>query len=139
MRQGEGQQGWLLLETIVQGLILLAASSCLHVYQTATELRQVDGVRTTALFLAREEYSRLQCRSDRGDGAEQPAACGWLGSPDDLQANGGSYTVTAVIGDGTDGGLPVRVAVDWQTAGHSGTVTFERVIVPHPEKSHVKD
>ena len=55
MRRVGEQQGWLLLETIVLGLVLLAAVSCLQVYQKSAELRQADGVRTTAVFLAREE------------------------------------------------------------------------------------
>lgn len=131
MGRARAQQGWLLLETIVLGLMLLAAVSCLQVYQKSVELRQADGVRTTAVFLAREEYSRLQCRADRAAAAVRPTTYGWLGSPTDLQANGGSYTVEAVVGDGHDGCLPVRVAVGWQTSGHSGTVTFERMIVPH--------
>ena len=136
MKQSKGQQGWLLLETIVLGLILLAAVSCLAVYRQAVELRQVDGVRTTALFLAREEYSRLQCRADRKENAVWPGICGWLGSPGDLQANGGSYSVKAVVGNVIDGCLPVTVAVDWQATGHSGTVTFERVIVMHSGNNH---
>ena len=134
MRHGRKQDGGLLLETIILGMLLIAAVSGLQVYQKALELRQADGVRTTAFFLAREEYSRLQCRADQTAGGVRPAVYKWLGSPDDLRANGGSYTVEAIVGDGSDGCLPVTVVVDWQTAGHSGTVRFERVVVRHSAK-----
>ena len=35
-----GQQGWMLLETIMLGLILIVAVSCLPLYQQAIALRQ---------------------------------------------------------------------------------------------------
>ena len=133
MKKLRGQRGWLLLETIVLALILIAAVSCLQIYQKALEMRQVDGVRMTAVFLAQEEYSRLQCQADQKKGTVRPITCGWLGNDEDLQANGGTYSVKAVIVDGVDGCLPVTVNVDWQTAGHSGTIIFERMIVLHPE------
>ena len=129
-----GQQGWMLLETILLGLILIVAVSCLPLYQQAIALRQADGARTTALFLAREEYSRIQWQADHNFSALPAGDIGWLGAPAVLHGNGGAYDVCAVVGSGDDVSRLLTVSVYWQSGSQHGLVTFERLLVAHPLK-----
>lgn len=129
------QRGWLLLETTLLGLILIVAVSCLPLYQQAIALRQADGARTTALFLAREEFSRIQCQMDNNNFMAMPSGTiGWLGAASALQENGGTYDVRAVVGAGDADGRLLTVSVDWQSGSQHGLVTFERPLVVHPLK-----
>lgn len=129
-----GQQGWMLLETILLGFILIVGASCLPLYQQSIGLRQADGARTTALFLAREEYSRIQWRADHNFSALPAGDIGWLGAPAVLHGNGGAYDVCAVVGSGDDVSRLLTVSVYWQSGSQHGLVTFERLLVAHPLK-----
>ena len=97
-------------------------------------LRQADGARTTALFLAREEYSRIQWQADHNFSALPAGDIGWLGAPAVLQGNGAAYDVRAVAGSGVDASRLLTVAVYWQSGSQHGLVTFERLLVAHPLK-----
>ena len=123
------QQGYLLLETAVLGVIILAMTACLRLNQQALSLEARDGARTTAIYLVREEFSRLEYEVDQGD--LQPGKVGWLGDEADLMRNGSSFRVEAEVREVSAHVLSARVTAEWQTGGKKGMLHFERLLCRH--------
>lgn len=123
------QQGYLLLETVVLGVIILAMTACLRLNQQALSLEARDGARTTAIYLVREEFSRLEYEADQGN--LQPGKVGWLGDEADLMRNGSNFRVEAEVREVSTHVLSARVIAEWRTGVKKGTLHFERLLCRH--------
>lgn len=129
------EQGYILLETLGISLMLLAMTGCLLFYRQAAALRCADSARTTALYLAREEFSRLQWMEQKEKSIPASSVQPWLGSPDSLRQNGGRYRVRAETDSrDSDGMVSVVVVVQWEKAGFSGEQRFRRLIGRHGQE-----
>lgn len=130
------EQGYILLETLGISLMLLAMTGCLLFYRQAAALRCADAARTTALYLAREEFSRLQWMEQNEESFSAFSVQPWLGSPDSLRQNGGIYRVRAETGSRDSTGMvSVVVVVQWEKSGFSGEQRFRRLIGRHGQES----
>lgn len=123
------QQGYLLLEVVVLGVIVLAMAACLRLNQQALALEAMDGARTTAIYLVREEFSRLEYEADQGQ--LQPGMVGWLGDAADLTRNNSTFRVETEIREVSANVFSACVTAVWQTGSKTGTLHFERLLCRH--------
>ena len=114
------------------GVIVLAMAACLRLNQQALALEAMDGARTTAIYLVREELSRLEYAADQGN--LQPGTAGWLGDAGDLTRNGGSFQVTAEVREVSERVLSARVTAEWKAGQKAGTLCFERRLCRHEQE-----
>lgn len=122
-------QGYILLEVLVAGVVLLAMTASMRLYQQAMVTEEIDAVRTAGVYLAREELSRLQWQAaNEGLRAGQ---VGWLGAQESLELNHGRYAVQADVRQVAEDAWQVVVAVDWQSLHRQGKLQFSRVICRH--------
>lgn len=119
-------EGYILLEILVVGVVLLAMTASLRLYRQAMLTEEIDAVRTTGVYLAREELSRLQWQAaKRGLQAGQVS---WLGTKEQLQMNNGRFAVQADVQPVAENAWQVVVTVDWQSLHRQGKLQFSRVI-----------
>lgn len=111
------------------GVIVLAMAACLRLNQQAVALEQMDGARTTAIYLVREEFSRLEYAADQG--TLQPGTAGWLGNAADLTRNGSSFQVEAEVREVSARVFSARVSATWTSGVKTGTLHFERLLCRH--------
>lgn len=123
------QQGYMLLETVVLGVIVLAMAACLRLNQQALALEAMDSARTTAIYLVREEFSRLEYEADQG--TLQAGTAGWLGDEADLTRNGASFRIKAEVREVSARVFSAQVSAAWESGQKTGTLQFERLLCRH--------
>ena len=119
-------EGYILLEILVVGVVLLAMTASLRLYRQAMLTEEIDAVRTTGVYLAREELSRLQWQAAKR--GLQAGQVGWLGAKEQLQMNNGRFAVQADVQPVAENAWQVVVTVDWQRLHRQGKLQFSRVI-----------
>ncbi|SFT52424.1 hypothetical protein SAMN02910356_00892 [Selenomonas sp. GACV-9] len=122
------EQGYILLETLIVGVILLAMVAGMRLYRQAVRVEDFDSMRTAGIFLAREEFSWLEWQ------AEQTGLIAghveWLGDEKALMmATGrGRFAVTADVTPLADNAWHVLVTVVWPGDTKQETMQFTRVL-----------
>lgn len=114
--------GYLLIETVVLGLIVLAAAAVLGIFARTAVLDAESTARADAAFLARERFSVMD------------AACGLTGTVPggtaEFERNGVVYTVTA---DPVPQGMfyDVTLHISWTVWGRMQAADFVRRVRTH--------
>jgi len=124
------EQGFFLLETIVLGMILLAAVEVLGLYYSIEYMRRDSAAETTALFLAQEQCARVAAVQNSAEILpEGPLA--WLGkTPCPIVKNGYSFQVESTLSKNTSSlnlqNLETRVI--WSEGSKNKQIMIQRVI-----------
>lgn len=122
------EAGFIWLESVLCGCLLLAMLGCLGLYVQAQRMEQQTGARMQAMALAQSELAYMQAAA-----AEQtltPGQYNWLGAADWLELDGRSYQVQAKVQAEAAGNYQVEVTVNWQNAGTVGSFTTTGEVMP---------
>ena len=126
----QGRQGYILLEVIVLGVLVLAMAASLRLYRQAEEVVAADSARLAGVYLAQEELARLEWETDNGSLRE--GEWGWLGDASLLQQDNNVFTVKALVEPEVDNVWRVQVSVSWTRASNrSGSLRYERLLCRH--------
>lgn len=128
----EKQQGYILLEVVVLSVVVMAMAASLMLFRQAQVVMQQDSVRLAGVFLAQEEFARLEGAMDRD--RLQEGQYGWLGEGQLLRQENGSFAVKAEVRAETVAIWRVQVRVDWQVSGRSGELVYERLLCRHHQQ-----
>lgn len=137
-----GEDGFFLLETLIVGLALLVMSAGFYLYADSMKIKEADGCRVRAAFLARTQFSAAQAEADRRDAGNVPllkvGTYPWQGRNEDLQDGDTEYQVFTEIGgnspdeEGKASGIyDVSVQVNWQGKSAKGEMKLTRTVVAH--------
>ena len=120
MRRTEA--GWILLEAVALGLIVLAAAAVLGIFARSALLEEQAAARMGAAFLARSMFSAMEADLDRGippksgrseaDGSDVP------------------YTVQAAVAPEGEF-FDVRLRISWRVMGREESADFVRRLREH--------
>lgn len=121
-------RGFILLEVLVLTLIIFSALGAMKMLDKAEKLNAVDGARSQAIFIAREQLERAAYEIDNG--TQLNGTLDFLGDKSQLTTNNTVYTLqsAATIENGL---TTVTVAVDYEVKGITGTIKLERKIKAH--------
>ena len=121
-------RGFILLEALVLSLIILSMLGAMKMLDKANKLNALDGARSQAIFIARDQLERAAYEIDNG--AQLNGTLDFLGDKSQLTANNTVYTLqsAATIENGL---TTVTVAVDYEVKGITGTIRLERKIKAH--------
>ncbi|MDD6133712.1 MAG: type II secretion system protein [Selenomonadaceae bacterium] len=128
----EKQQGYILLEVIVLSVVVLAMAISLQLFRQAQIVMQQDSARLDGVFLAQEEFARLEWAVERDRLYE--GEYGWLGDTQRLEQANGLFAVKASVQEETEEIWRARVLVNWQFAGRSGELAYERLLCRHRQQ-----
>ena len=116
------EAGWILLEAIALGLIVLGAAAAIGVFARTALIEEQAAARMGAALLARGQLAAMEADLDRGRSLE--------GSSTELVENNITYTVeTEVVRNGTF--HDVRMRVSWRLGGRSEVAEFVRRMRAH--------
>lgn len=119
MKRRERERGFLLTETLVLALLVLAAAAAYGVFAIAYRNTAASREMICADYLAREELAYLEASA-------APVSCGWLGPAGANRQNGIDYTVSAEVSPGDFGTKRVEVTVTWRR--HDGRSGERRIV-----------
>ena len=118
----EREAGYILLETVVLGIVVLAAVAALSLFARTALMEEQSAAHTNAAFLVRERFSVMAAELDRG----HPPLDGVLQE----EQNGITYEVrSAVAAQGKI--YDVTMYVAWTLHGREETLTFVRRMRAH--------
>ena len=123
------EKGFLLIETLVLGILLLAVSGMLIFYRAAIGLQKHSEFETTAAFLAQEQMACVEAASPAR--WRNHAALDWMGEGEmPLLCNGCSFMVETAVADGAESFSlrKVRVQVSWTEHGQPQRFALERMV-----------
>ena len=122
-RCGQREAGYLLIESVVLGMIALAAAAALVIFARGAVLAQQSAARDGAVYAARECLSTLEAQLDHEGQMSLPKEEEWT-------RGAAVYTVTAEErqqGDFHD----ITVHVSWTFLGDRDTISFQRRMRRH--------
>lgn len=125
----EPEKGYILLEVVVVGILVIAIATSFSLYARADGLRAGDAARSTAFFLARAEIAEIE--EMVATGKLMSDSFGYLGYDSDLRQNGIEFKVLSEIKPIKDGLYEAIVTVSWNIAEReerNGSATLARVI-----------
>ena len=124
----KAEQGYILLETLIVGVVLLAMVASMRLYRQAVRVEGFDSVRTAGIFLAREEFSWLEWQAEQM--GLTAGRVEWLGDERALTipAGSGQFAVAADVTPLTDNTWHVLVTVAWPGDKKQETMQFTRVL-----------
>ena len=123
------EKGFLLIETLVLGMLLLAVSGMLIFYRAAIGLQKHSEFETTAAFLAQEQLACVEAASP--DCWRTHGSLDWMGEGKmPLLCNGCSFVVETAVADGAESFSlrKVRVQVSWTEHGQPQRFALERMV-----------
>ena len=122
-RCGQREAGYLLIESVVLGMIALAAAAALVIFARGAVLAQQSAARDGTVYAARECLSTLEAQLDHEGQMLLPKVEEWT-------RGAAVYTVTAEErqqGDFHD----ITVHVSWTFLGDRDTISFQRRMRRH--------
>ena len=124
------QKGFLLIETVIVGLLLVTASLVCVSYGMLNRQREESEASHAAVYLAREQIARIS--SDAGHYRGYTGDIAWLGEgqPDIKNLNGRAYEVYTTM-KSADEGVSLRevtVYVRWNSAGRTREEKFRKLV-----------
>lgn len=121
-----GENGSLLLETLLLSSILLAMAGCIMALRFSAASGQAAEARLQAVYLAEAQLERVRARAEAT--GLSPGELPWLGREDSLQ-KGKGYRVKTLVGDRSETGMyMVQVCAAYQAQGDWKEVGFEREV-----------
>lgn len=121
-------RGFILLEVLVLSLIILSMLGAMKMLDKANKLNALDGARSQAIFIAREQLERAACEIDNG--TKLTGSLDFLGDSSKLNTDNAVYTVKSTA-TSENNLTTVTVTVDYETRGLTGTISLERKIKAH--------
>ena len=120
MRRTEA--GWILLEAVALGLIVLAAAAVLGIFARTAILEEQAAARMGAAFLARSMFSAMEADLDRGIPPENRVS--------ETAASDASYTVqVTALPEGEF--FDVRLRISWRVLRREESADFVRRLREH--------
>lgn len=120
----KSERGFILLEIIVLGLVIMASLGAVRMLDRAARLNAADGARSQAIFLAREQLERLNYQ-----GAKGYLVTGryyWLGEAADTTRGEVTFEPVADVAETAVADVfSVQVVVTWNSQQTSGQVELE--------------
>ena len=120
------ERGFVMLEVVALSAVIVAMAAVVASYQAAERARQMAAVRTTAVFLAKEELARLEQKAYRHELHGEDY--GWLGEPQNLRLNGYEFTVRATVDGYETGVCRAEAAVKYRFGNRNHEVIFTRLV-----------
>jgi len=114
--------GYLLVETVALGLVVLAMGATLGLFARAALLEAEGRAHMDAALIARAQFSLLMARTDAGEAIASDTLT--------VQRNDIDYTVTAAC-DANDIFYDVTIRVVWTSVGRAHTAVFVRRLRAH--------
>ena len=121
MRRAE-ETGWILLETVLLGIIVLGTAAALGIFVRTALLEERAAARMEAALIARAQFSTMEAELDQG---ADP-----LNASLQMTSNDRSYQIERRVtrtGDFYD----VSLRLSWQILGDEGQVEFVRRLRRH--------
>ncbi len=122
------ENGFFLLETVLLGLILMAAAEAFLLYSTTEHMRINSEAATTAAFLAQEQLALAEGQDV--ETLSQAVTLPWLGEGDAVEKNGYHYEVETILQE-TVGDMSLRevtVNISWTENHKNKKMSFQRVV-----------
>ena len=124
------QKGFLLIETVVIGLLLVTASLVCVSYGMLNRQREESEASHAAVYLAREQIARISSDAEHYRGYTGDIS--WLGTagPDIKNLNGRVYEVYTAMKPADEGNSlrEVTVRVRWSCAGRIREEKFRKLV-----------
>lgn len=98
----------------------------MHMYRISAQLRQENALQTTAIYLAESELDYLEAAEFEGE--LHAGSYEWLGLPEDLSQQGGSYEVQAVVEEDGAAMWHASAVVTWTFGSRSESIRMERLM-----------
>ncbi len=117
------EAGYLLLEAVVLGMIVLAAAALLGLFARTALLDAESSARTDAALLARERLSVMAAELDAAGTVPDASAV--------FERNGVVYTVTAETAVTNEMFYDVTLHLSWSVWGRTETAAFVRRMRAH--------
>lgn len=129
----KSQRGYFLLEAMIVPGIIVVMAATVAIFEKAMVIRQVEGARAEAIYLANEQLANLAWQADYQKGLPQ-GEINWLGNASDLEQKSGRYEVIATVKKIEAEEYFAISTTHWQTGNHEGEVQLERRIIVHAQK-----
>lgn len=121
MRADE-ERGWILLETAVLGLLVLATAAALSIFARTALLADLTSARTEAALAARAQFSLMEAELDQGILPLSEAA--------EIQSHEHRYHVEKIV-TRTEEFYDVSLRLSWQILGREEQAEFVRRLTRH--------
>ena len=126
-RRNRAEVGWILIETVVLGIIVLAAAAALTLFARTAVLEECAAGRMEAAFAARAQLSVMEAELDQG----MPPLSGQT----EVSSNERVYQVeTSVVRQHEF--YDVHLRISWEHFGHEEHVDFVRRMRHHGSAGH---
>lgn len=125
MRSNE-EGGWILIEAVLLGLVVVAAAAVLGMFARTALLAEYAAARMEAAFVARAQFSRMEAELDQGVPPTETVTA--------VTSNDRIYHVDADVGRAGNF-YDVRLTLSWQVLGHEEQACFVRRMRRHVESS----
>ena len=125
MRSNE-EGGWILIEAVLLGLVVVAAAAVLGMFARTALLAEYAAARMEAALVARAQFSRMEAELDQGAPPTETVSA--------VTSNDRIYHVDADVGR-TGNFYDVQLTLSWQVLGHEEQVCFVRRMRRHVESS----
>lgn len=125
MRSNE-EGGWILIEAVLLGLVVVAAAAVLGIFARTALLAEYAAARMEAAFVARAQFSRMEAELDQGVPPTETVTA--------VTSNDRIYHVDADVGRAGNF-YDVRLTLSWQVTGREEQAVFVRRMRRHVESS----
>lgn len=127
MRQTKaGEAGWILMEAVLLGLVVLATAAALGIFARTALLREYAAARMEAALAARAQFSRMEAELDQGMPPQNLVT--------DVTPNDRTYRIEVVV-TRTEDFYDVHLHLSWQAAGRAETADYVRRMRQHVRTS----
>ena len=116
------EEGWVLLETVALGMIVLAAAAAMGIFARTALLMEHSAARMEAALLTRARFSAMEAALDQGT----PPA----GMTEEIVSNGVAYHMETGITH-TEEFYDVHIRASWEIMGRTETTDFVRRLRHH--------
>lgn len=122
MRRNRAEAGWVLIETVVLGIIVLAVVAALTLFARTALLEERAAGRMEAAFVARAQLSMMEAELDQGIPP--------LSALTTVTSNDRLYQVETFVAR-QDEFYDVRLQISWEHLGHEEHADFVRRMRHH--------
>ena len=126
-RRNRAEAGWILIETVVLGIIVLAAAAALALFARTALLEERVAERMEAAFLARAQLSMMEAELDQGIPP--------LSALTAVTSNDRLYQVETFVAR-QDEFYDVHLQISWEHLGHEEHADFVRRMRHHGSAVH---
>ena len=126
-RKNRAETGWILIEIVVLGLIVLAAAAALTLFARTAMLEEHAAGRMEAAFVARAQLSMMEAELDQGIPP--------LSGQTEVSSNDRVYQIeTSIVRQ--DEFYDVHLRISWEHLGHEEQADFVRRMRHHDSAAH---